>query len=139
MAKKKLLILILLGFIFLTGLVVFMKTNNQKSSSFTGGLVDSNNGSLDSKEKVVLFYAIGCPHCSKVDEYIKENNLEKIMAIEKKEVGFNRGNANEMIEKAKECGLNQNNLGVPFLWDGSKCLMGDVDIINFLEAKLIIK
>lgn len=43
-----------------------------------------------------------------------------------------------MVAKARVCGLNTNSIGVPFLWDGSNCLIGDCDIISFFEAELKI-
>ena len=47
----------------------------------------------------------------------------------------NQNNAKELTEKARICGLPTDSIGVPFLWDGEKCFIGDQDIINFFSAK----
>jgi len=88
------------------------------------------------QSQIILFYGIGCPHCAKVEEFIKENQIEKTIPFVKKEIYFNRQNAKELEEKAKICEIPENEVGVPFLWDGEKCFLGDVDIINFFKEKI---
>jgi len=88
------------------------------------------------QSQIILFYGIGCPHCAKVEEFIKENQIEKIISFVKKEIYFNRQNAKELEEKAKICEIPENEVGVPFFWDGEKCFLGDVDIINFFKEKI---
>jgi len=88
------------------------------------------------QSQIILFYGIGCPHCAKVEEFIKENQIEKTISFVKKEIYFNRQNAKELEEKAKICEIPENEVGVPFLWDGEKCFLGDVDIINFFKEKI---
>jgi len=60
---------------------------------------------------------------------------EKI-AFEEKEVYYNQNNAKELGEKAKSYGIDQNEIGVPFLWNNGRCIIGDQDIINFFEEKM---
>ena len=88
------------------------------------------------QSQIILFYGIGCPHCAKVEEFIKENQIEKTIPFVKKEIYFNRQNAKELEEKAKICEIPENEVGVPFLWDGEKCFLGEVDIINFFKEKI---
>ncbi len=88
------------------------------------------------QSQIILFYGIGCPYCAKVEEFIKENQIEKTIPFVKKEIYFNRQNAKELEEKAKICEIPENEVGVPFLWDGEKCFLGDVDIINFFKEKI---
>ena len=88
------------------------------------------------QSQIILFYGIGCPYCAKVEEFIKENQIEKTISFVKKEIYFNRQNAKELEEKAKICEIPENEVGVPFLWDGEKCFLGDVDIINFFKEKI---
>jgi len=88
------------------------------------------------QSQIIFFYGIGCPHCAKVEEFIKENQIEKIISFVKKEIYFNRQNEKELEEKAKICGLPTDSIGVPFLWDGEKCLIGDEDIIEFFSQKI---
>ena len=88
-----------------------------------------------SASQIILFYGDGCPHCAIVENYIKESNIKEKLPFEEKEVYHNQKNANELTDKAKICGLPTDSIGVPFLWDGEKCLIGDQDIINFFKQK----
>jgi glutaredoxin len=97
---------------------------------------NTENRFADSEEGIVFFYGEGCPHCAKVEEFFKDNNIEDKVDFVKKEVYKNRRNANELAARAKDCGLSTQRIGVPFLWDGSKCLIGDEDIINFFKQKI---
>lgn len=94
-----------------------------------------NNHQQNGQSQIILFYGIGCPHCAIVEEYIKNNNIESKISFAQKEVYYNQTNQNELTEKAKICGIPETDIGVPLLWDGEKCLIGDVDIINFLKEK----
>ena len=75
------------------------------------------------QSQIILFYGIGCPHCAKVEEFIKENQIEKTIPFVKKEIYFNRQNAKELEEKAKICEIPENEVGVPFFWDGENALL----------------
>lgn len=83
----------------------------------------------------VLYYGSTCPHCKIVEQYIKDNDLEERLGIAEKEVYQDKNNQAEFVKTAGVCGLNQNNLGVPMLWDAKdkKCYEGDQPIINFLK------
>lgn len=85
---------------------------------------------------MILFYMDGCPHCKVVEDFIKENKVNEKISFQEKEVSGNKENARELTEKAKICGLATDSIGVPFLWDGSQCLVGDKDIIDFLTQKI---
>ena len=85
--------------------------------------------------QIILFYGDGCPHCAIVEEYIKENNINDKISFAQKEVYYNQNNAKELEAKAKICGLPTDSIGVPFLWNGEDCLIGDQDIINFFKQK----
>jgi glutaredoxin len=89
-----------------------------------------------SVDQIILFYGDGCPHCAIVEDYIKNNNIKEKLSFEEKEVYYNQNNAKELEAKAKICGLPTGSIGVPFLWDGSKCFIGDEDIIKFFKQKL---
>jgi len=88
------------------------------------------------KTDIILYYGEGCPHCAKVEDYLNKNNVRGKLNFETKEVYSNKDNAQEMAQKANLCGINQNNIGVPFLWDGKNCYVGDSDIIKFFEEKM---
>lgn len=113
------LFIIVLGFSFV--LLLQAKNNNQPNN--------------DNQNQIILFYGEGCPHCEIVDKYIEENKIEEKISFVRKEVYNNQENQKELIEKAKICGISDNNIGVPFLWDGEKCFIGDQDIINLFKIK----
>jgi len=82
----------------------------------------------------ILFYGKGCPHCANVENFLEKNNLK----LEQKEVYYNNENKKLLLEKAKICQIDKNSVGVPLLWDEKKsqCLLGEEEIINFLNQKI---
>jgi len=104
-------------------------------------LVDSSNKkkavkvSLPSKEKIVYYYGLTCPHCKEVDEWMKKNKIEEKIKLEKKEVWYDRENAAELQEVARFCKLDPNAIGVPFLWADGKCYIGTPEVKKILEEK----
>jgi glutaredoxin-related protein len=87
----------------------------------------------------LLFYSTACPHCVKVEEFLKANNADAKIAYQKLEVDFSQTNKELLLAKQTACGYTtENNLGaIPFLStkDGI-CFLGDVDIINYFKTKL---
>lgn len=88
---------------------------------------------------IILFEGNGCAHCAKVETFIKNNNVEQKIAFTRLEVFDNSANASILADRAQACGLPPARLGVPFLWDGKKCVIGDVDIIQFFQQRLAKK
>ncbi|MFZ4648870.1 MAG: hypothetical protein ACOYMB_04580 [Patescibacteria group bacterium] len=86
-----------------------------------------------SQPKVILFYGNTCPHCEKVDEYLKANPSK--IKYRHLEVYDNQQNAVLMSSKAKACGIDDKNIGVPFLYDGKNCLIGEPDITNWFSNR----
>lgn len=96
---------------------------------------DNQQNGEDQNSEIILFHGDGCPHCANVEKFIKDNNIEEKISFAKKEVYNNAANANELSQKAEKCGVDTKSIGVPFLWDGEKCLVGDTDIIDFFKKK----
>lgn len=86
-----------------------------------------------SRPKIILFYGSTCPHCEKVDEYLKTNPSKT--RYRHLEVYGSQKNANLMGSKARLCGLDSEKIGVPFLYAGENCLIGDEEIINWFKQK----
>lgn len=130
-AKSKLKLIfagiLLFGLIFFSISSIFIlppkPTNNLQSA----------NNSQTETEKIILFYGEGCPHCKKVEEYLKTN--PPLFAFEQKEVYYNENNQKELAVVAGICKFNQNEVGVPFLWipKNQKCIVGDEPIINYFK------
>lgn len=88
------------------------------------------------KAELIFYYGDTCPHCHIVDNYIKNNRISQKLNITNKEVYNNQDNADELRAKAKLCGIPDNALGVPLLWNGRDCLVGDQPIIDFLNDQI---
>ena len=116
------------AFIIISILGIVVLNTNKKSQT-------QNTETVFATSSIVLFYGDGCPHCALVEKFVSENDIEAKVPFTKKEVYYNKQNANELTEKAKICGMPTDSIGVPFLWDGSKCLVGDQPIIDFFKLK----
>lgn len=125
MRRLNKIVLIFFSIIFFVGIFLFLKKTPSK-------------GNIGISKGIVLFYGIGCPHCAKVEEFIRENKIKEKISFEEKEVYFNKKNAKLLGEVAKNCGLSPKEIGVPFLWDGQNCIVGDEPIINYFKEKLKI-
>jgi glutaredoxin len=126
MKKKTIISMVLFVVVLIFSIIILVKNESQKI----------NNSLVNDSSNIVLFYGEGCPHCLIVEDYINKNNVLDKIAITQKEVYSNDLNARELKEKAGFCKLATNSIGVPFLWDGSNCYIGDVEIINFLKSKI---
>ena len=129
--KNKIIIpSILFIVVFVSSFVILLKN---KESNLPNNIQENQQ---TKENQIIFYYGDGCPHCAIVEEYIKENKIQDKISFTQKEVYYNQGNAKELEEKAKICGLPTDSIGVPFLWDGEKCLIGDQDIINFFKQKI---
>jgi len=98
---------------------------------------DENLRSVENK--MIYFYGEGCPHCANVEQFLKENDVASKIKFEEKEIYFDKGNANLLILIAKKkCGLEESEIGIPFLWDKGECIVGDKPIIDNFREKLEI-
>ena len=88
---------------------------------------------------MILFYGAGCPQCDKVDDFVKANKIAEKVAFTELEVFNDAHNAKILGQKAKVCGLEVEQIGVPFLWDGKGCEIGYIDIIKFFQDAVKVK
>ncbi|NMB56733.1 hypothetical protein GYA19_02230 [Candidatus Beckwithbacteria bacterium] len=105
-------------FIFLTSCI--------KNNATTQNILDG---------KITIFYGSTCPHCKIVTDYIIENKLMEKLPIQELEVYENKDNQKILQKVATECKLDQNNIGVPLLYENGQCLIGDQPIIDYLKTK----
>jgi hypothetical protein len=84
---------------------------------------------------IVLFFQEGCIHCKNVDDFIARNSIQNKVQFEKSDIRIPE-NQPLLLQVAKQCGIKETEIGTPLLWDGSKCLTGDTDIINFFSSKV---
>jgi glutaredoxin len=132
MNKKILLPTVLFVVILALSLVILIKDRDIKSS----GADNQNQKSItNGQSDIIFYYGDTCPHCKLVEEYFNQNKTRDKIKFAEKEVYNNKQNQDELLFKAKICGLATNAIGVPLLWDGQKCLIGDQPIINFFKEK----
>ncbi|MBU3895993.1 hypothetical protein KKG36_01640 [Patescibacteria group bacterium] len=82
--------------------------------------------------KIILFYSEACPHCKVVEEYIEENKVEEKISFEKME---SSENSELLVQKADFCKMDTSQgVPIPFLWVNNQCIVGDQDIIKFLQS-----
>jgi glutaredoxin len=132
MKNKIIMPTILFAVVLIFSFFAFSQGKNKNQNS-TNEIVAEGNQSAD---QIILFYGDGCPHCAIVEEYIKENDVNNKISFAQKEVYYNQNNIKELEAKAMICGIPSDSIGVPFLWDGSRCFVGDQDIIKFFQSKL---
>lgn len=85
---------------------------------------------------MTLYYGEDCPNCSMLETYFAANSPERLKAISLKEIYKNRENYEELRSMGKRYGIPEELIGVPFLSMGEKYLMGNSNIIAFLEENL---
>lgn len=90
------------------------------------------------KNSLVLFSGDGCSQCTKVDTFIAANDVATKIQFVELEVFNNSFNKRVLIDKATVCGMDVQEIGVPFLWDGQgkRCVIGYLDVIDFFKTKL---
>jgi len=134
--KNKIIIpTILFAFALIFSFYVLSQEKN-KTEIVTNETIQTIPTTSESSDQIIFFYGDGCPHCAIVEKYFKENKIEEKIKFAQKEVYYNKNNAKELEAKARICGLATDSIGVPFLWDGEKCLIGDEDIIYFFQQKI---
>lgn len=123
MKKSVVLIIIFCVVVILSAAALFVYNSNNKKSA------NNQNG-------IILFYSDDCFYCKNVEKYIEENKIEEKIEFERLEVQKNKNNAEILLEKANLCKIPNEEIGVPFLWDGKNCIVGEQPIIDFFKEKI---
>lgn len=97
--------------------------------------------SIGFAQDYIFFYWNGCPHCTKVEKFFIDNNVDQHFSLQKKEIYFNRNNLDQFNEYIKKLNLPSNQVGVPMLiidWELDSCtyLAWDKSIIDFFQKKI---
>jgi len=134
MLKNKVIIFnIVTIIVFVLTFWAFSQEKDKIQGSVNGTVVEQTQE--QETDQIILFYGEGCPHCAIVEKYLTENKIKDRVTFAQKEIYHNIKNREELKFKAEACGLSLDAIGVPFLWDGEKCLIGDKDIITFFQQK----
>jgi hypothetical protein len=97
-----------------------------------GKIASSSN---QTNSDIIFYYSNTCTHCKVVEEFVVSNKISEKVSFQSKEVGADSANAADIMDKASKCGIKQEDIGVPMLWDGAKCYVGQDDVINFFKLK----
>ena len=90
---------------------------------------------------IIFYWGKGCSHCENVEDWLVQNNQDKKIKINYKEVYLNKDNQTNLYDTAKQyCPeiIENGGIGVPTGFDpvAKKCIQGDSSIIEFLTSKL---
>ncbi|MFA6383456.1 MAG: hypothetical protein WCX17_03460 [Parcubacteria group bacterium] len=88
-----------------------------------------------STKNTIFFYGRECPHCKEAERFIEDNKIDQKLEFDSVEVWHNQDNADLLVQKARECGIADSRIGVPFVWSQGKCYLGTPDIEAFLKEK----
>ena len=76
----------------------------------------SNNADIINPDAEYLyFYGATCPHCQELNKRVKDEDLFSTITVEKREVYYNNENRDLFLETAKELGLEEGKVWVPFV------------------------
>lgn len=151
MSKKNIILslmiaglLVILSFGFFKGRVSAPSGVEQDNKKEIAGMNNSEGGEkIEAREnpavvgnnEIIYYYGAECPHCHDVLKFLDDNKISEKVNFTKKEVWGDKNNASEMMEKVKECGLDESRVGVPFLYAEGKCLIGTPDVEGFFREK----
>ncbi|MFA7209707.1 MAG: hypothetical protein WC120_05535 [Parcubacteria group bacterium] len=124
---KKIMIVAVAIIIFIaliTGLWVWSSATGSKEAVATPITTDK-----------IFFYGKGCPHCQDVEKFIGDNKIAEKVSFDSLEVWYNDANRKVFLEKIKECGIAEEDAGVPLLYVQGKCLVGTPDIEKFFKQE----
>lgn len=105
---------------------------------FAAGFVFRKSSDMPSSPSVsgaIYYYGEECPHCKDVLTFLEENNIAEKVPFTKKETWNDRGNAKELMARAKTCGIPEKEVGVPFLFAEGKCYIGSPDVEEYFREK----
>lgn len=130
MTKKTVTMLVVVLVVVVGGLIWWGIRDGKTSGGTT--TIDEATVSKDT----VYYYGAECPHCKDVQTFIDGNHITDKVTFTKKEVWHDQGNAKEMQYRATKCGLNSDQIGVPFVaTDDGKCYVGTLSVIDFFKGK----
>jgi glutaredoxin len=86
----------------------------------------------------ILFYNEKCPHCRKVEAFLKdqkEKSDKKIDIVEKAiERSMDQKDRQLLVKVLRRCHMNLNQVAIPLLWTGKTCVVGDEAILRYLRS-----
>ncbi len=136
--KQKLItgILILITISLISVVVIGSKQKNSPSVT-SNPEIETITPSPVVLDANVFYWGEACPHCHDTIDWMEENKINEKVKVIRKEIYENKDNAKELIQNAKLCGINEKEIGVPFMYTKSqKCLIGTPDITSYLQEEI---
>lgn len=128
---KKENIYLVLGAVLLIAIGFFVWKSDGRGEEKTEPQPSSQENSAD----VIFYYGDQCSHCHKVIKFLDDNQIADKVGFTRKEVSSSPENGNELYEKADECGLAKNQIGVPFVYAKGKCYVGEIEVMDFFKKE----
>jgi len=137
MRFNKIFLVIISAAILVSGILFLNSRKNIPESGNTKSTVPEARKSNKNSESgdITYYYGKECPHCQDVSEFLEKNGIADKINFEKKEIWHDTGNNGKMLEAAKTCGLDESQIGVPFVFNGGKCFMGTPEVVNFFKSE----
>lgn len=74
--------------------------------------------------------------CLNMDKYFAENSIDEKILITKKDILTDPAVLKERDFQASGCDLDDNRIGIPFLYAEGKCYVGEAEVKSFFKKKL---
>ncbi len=127
MKKNQIILFISLLIIILVFIAIFLSLMNDNQNDIL--LTEANRES-----NIILFTGETCPHCKDVENFIYDNDILDILDLSIKEVYYDSKNALLFEQRFAQCALQPRIYGVPLLWHNQNCILGPLEIINYLNS-----
>lgn len=125
MQDKKTYTIVVAVFLIIIGFVIW---------GWKSGYLSTNDDSGKSTD-IIYYYGKECPHCADVSKFLKENKIAEKIDFSKREIFHNSVNNQAMQEKAKECNITSEGMGVPFVWARGECFIGTPNVESFFTKE----
>lgn len=80
---------------------------------------------------IFYFYSDTCAHCAAVEQYIAENKIRQKLYFISRNVAADQANSGLFVAVGQRCGIAENKLAVPLLYDGQRCYVGQDNVISY--------
>jgi glutaredoxin len=127
---KKQIIIASVLILIVFGLISIFGSNQKKTTT-----VDTSTPVVVDAD--IFYWGETCPHCHDTIDWMDQNKIEEQTKVIRKEIYKNKDNAKELVQNAKTCGINENEIGVPFMFTKTKkCLVGTPEITSYLTEEI---
>lgn len=130
MRKQTVGVIFLVTTVVIVGLIVW---GNKQSDNLPASTSTGQSGI--EQADITYYFGQECSHCQAVAKFIADNQIEQKVIFTKKEVWHNADNNKELQERAAECSLESDKVGVPFLFARGKCYIGETEVENFFKKE----